>query len=128
MNYFQIFCGLVFAQGDGAATTTTDTSSPFGGMMLPLMLTMVLFYFMFMMPDRKRQKELEKQLQDLKKNDPVTTAGGICGVVVNISPGSKYVTIRIDESNNTRMKVLRTHITHIGPHEEIEEKDKKDNA
>ena len=35
---------------------------------------------------------------------------GICGIVVNISPGSKYVTVRIDETNNTRIKILRQNI------------------
>jgi preprotein translocase subunit YajC len=128
MNSFSLFCLMLFAQGDAAATPASDAGSPFSGIMLPLMLTMILFYFMFMMPDRKRQKELETQLAGLKKNDPVTTHGGICGVVVSVSPGSKYVMIRIDETNNTRMKVLRSHISQIGPHEEIEEKDKKENA
>jgi preprotein translocase subunit YajC len=128
MLNFETICWTLLAQGDAAATPAADAGSPLSSMMLPLMLTMILFYFMFMMPDRKRQKELESQLVGLKKNDSVTTAGGICGVVVSVSPGSKYVMLRIDETNNTRMKVLRSHITHIGPHEEVEEKDKKENA
>ena len=104
--------------------TTSEPTSPFSSITLPLMLTMVAFYFLFMLPDRKKQKELDKLLSSLKKNDPVTTVGGICGFVVNVVPGSKYVTIRIDESNNTRIKVLRTHISQVGPHDELEVKDK----
>jgi preprotein translocase subunit YajC len=112
----------LLAQGDAA----TAGSPLLEGMFLPLMLTMVVFYFLFMQPDRKKQKELEKQLATLKKNDPVITAGGIYGIVVNISPGSKYITLRIDESNNTRLKVLRSHITSVGPAVEAEEPEKKE--
>ena len=115
---------IFLAQAEGGDTTVPPSLA--SGMFLPLMLTMVVFYFLFMLPDRKKQKNLEKQLGGLKKNDPVTTVGGICGIVVNVSPGSKYVTLRIDESNNTRIKVLRTHISQVGPHDEIEEKEKKD--
>jgi preprotein translocase subunit YajC len=110
---------------EGAAEGGGLFSSP----MLPLLLTMLLFYFLFMLPDRKRQKELEKQLEILKKNDAVITSGGICGIVVNVAPGSKFVTIRVDESNNTKLKVLRANIAHIGNLDEAEDQDKnKDKA
>jgi preprotein translocase subunit YajC len=51
--------------------------------------------------------------ESLKKNDRVVTIGGILGVVVNTQAGSDKVTIRIDESNGTRMEVLRSAISRV---------------
>jgi preprotein translocase subunit YajC len=123
-RFTHMICLLAQDAGAPPAGAAGEATSPFSSITLPLMLTMVAFYFLFLLPDRRKQKDLEKLLSGLKKNDPVTTVGGICGIVVNISPGSKYVTIRIDESNNTRIKVLRTHISSVGPHDEVEDKEK----
>jgi preprotein translocase subunit YajC len=112
--------------GGGANGIGGIFSSP----LLPLLVIGVMFYFMLYLPDRKKRKQLEDLLGGLKKNDQVTTSGGIRGVIVNASPGAKYVTVRIDDSNNTRIRILRSHIAQIGPEDEVVEKetDKKDNA
>ena len=95
----------------------------FNNPLLPLVVIGIMFYFLLILPERKKRKELEEKLGSIKKNDPVITSGGICGVVVGAATGSKYVTVRIDDSNNTRIQVLRSHIAHIGPHDEVSEKD-----
>jgi preprotein translocase subunit YajC len=95
----------------------------FGNPMFPLLIIGVLFYFLLILPERKKRKELDAKLSELKKNDPVVTTGGIYGVIVSATPGSKDVTIRIDDNNNTRIRVLRSHIAHIGPLEKADEKD-----
>jgi preprotein translocase subunit YajC len=98
----------------------------FNNPLLPLIVIGIMFYFLLILPERKKRKELENQLGNLKKNDPVITTGGLCGVIVNANPGSKYVTVKIDESNNTKIRVLRSHIAHIGAHDEVEEKEIKE--
>ena len=52
-------------------------------------------------------------LNNLKKNDQVITAGGIYGTVVNAASGSEDITLRIDESSNTRMRVLRSAVSRV---------------
>jgi preprotein translocase subunit YajC len=47
-------------------------------------------------------------LENLKKNDRVITVGGIYGVVVNVAKGSEDITIRVDDGNNTRLRVVRS--------------------
>src|SRR5687767_5365613 len=59
---------------------------------LPFLLIGVLFYFMLIAPERKKRKEIQALLENVKKNDQVVTIGGICGTVVNAAPGSSVVT------------------------------------
>ena len=99
---------LLLAQEEPAA-------SPFGqfGSLLPFILIAVLFYFMLIRPERKKRTDTAKMLENMKKNDRVLTIGGIHGVVINVQKDSEDVTLRIDESTNTRMRVLRSAISRI---------------
>ena len=80
-------------------------------MILPFMLMIgALFYFMVLRPENKRRSEHDKMRQDLKKNDRVLTIGGIYGTVVNAHQESDEVTIKVDESSNTKLRITRTAI------------------
>jgi preprotein translocase subunit YajC len=111
---------LLVAQGAGAGGGGIFESL-FGSMMLPLLATMVLMYFLLMRPEQKKRKEMEQLLANIKKNDHVVTIGGICGTVVAASPDSKVVTVRIDDSTGTKVRVLRSAISQIGSPEEAAE-------
>lgn len=69
-----------------------------------------LFYLMVLVPERRRQAETAKRRSALKKNDRIVTTGGILGTVVNVTPESDEITIRVDDANNTKIKVLRSAI------------------
>ena len=92
----------------------------FGSMMFPLMITLVLMYFLLMRPEQRKRKEMERQLSTLKKNDHVVTVGGIAGTVVVANEGSKFITLRIDDSTGTKVRVLRSAVSHIGPADEAD--------
>jgi preprotein translocase subunit YajC len=47
-------------------------------------------------------------VQSLEKNDKVRTIGGIIGTVVDIN--GDVVTLKVDESNNTKIKVISSAI------------------
>jgi preprotein translocase subunit YajC len=96
----------------------------FNNPLLPLIVIGIMFYFLLILPERKKRKELENQLNSLKKNDRVVTTGGIVGVVVNANPGAKTVLVRVDD--NVKIEVLRSHIAHIGPLEKADEKEIKE--
>ena len=72
-----------------------------------------LFYFIVIAPERRKKSEEAKMMASLKKNDRVVTIGGLHGVVAAISEGSDVVTLKIDESGNTRVKVNRSAIGQI---------------
>lgn len=98
---------ILLAQAAG-----NDGAGFLGTMALPLVATMLLMYFLLMRPESRKRKDLEKMIAGLKKNDQVTTIGGIVGTVVQADPQSKYVTIRVDD--NTKLKMLRSAIASVG--------------
>ena len=71
---------------------------------LPFLLLVVVFYFFMIRPQMRRQKELGKYREALKKGDKVITTGGIYGRVAEIKDDhvmmeiSDNVKIRIDKS------------------------------
>src|SRR5213076_3381489 len=102
---------LLLAQGGGGGG---GFDSLLSGMMLPLMATLLLMYLFLMRPEQKKRKEMEKLLSAIKKNDHVVTIGGIFGTVVLANAGSDSVVIRVDDTNGTKLKVLRSAISRVG--------------
>jgi preprotein translocase subunit YajC len=90
------------------------------GMMLPLMIILALAYFMFVVPQKKRERELRDMVQNLKENDRVVTIGGIFGVVTNVQREADRVTIRVDEATGTKLKVGMSAIARVLTGEETE--------
>lgn len=66
---------------DAAAQAGAQPTPPQagGGLMgfLPFILIIVIFYFFMIRPQQKRQKELNKFRDELKKGDRVMTNGGL---------------------------------------------------
>lgn len=88
---------LLFAQDGGGSGLLS--------MLLPFLAIGVLFYLLLIRPQRVQQQKHQAMLEAVKKNDRVVTIGGIYGVVVNVQRESDEVTLRIDENNNTRIRV-----------------------
>jgi preprotein translocase subunit YajC len=63
----------------------------------------VVMFLMFREP-RRKQKQHQKMVQTLKKNDKIRTIGGIIGTVVDIKEDE--IVLKIDESNNTKIRVV----------------------
>ncbi len=91
-----------------------DAQGPGFDFFLPLILIIgVIFYLMIIRPQANEQRQVKDMLKNLKKNDQVLTAGGIRGTVVNVAKDSPYVTIRVDEATNTKLKMLRSAISRV---------------
>jgi preprotein translocase subunit YajC len=73
-----------------------------------LLVLFVVFVFMLFRGPRKKQQEHKKMVQSLEKNDKVRTIGGIIGTVVDIN--DDIITLKVDESNNTKIKVVTSAI------------------
>jgi len=90
------------------------------GIVVPMALMGLVFYFLMWRPESQRRAKMQELLAGLKKNDRVHTNSGIYGVVVNVQ--TKYVTLRVDENNNTKIKVLRTAVAGVvGDEDEADE-------
>jgi len=82
-------------------------------MMLPMIAIMALFYFMMIRPQKRKEQELRNQVSQLKENDRVVTIGGIYGIVTNVQRDAQRVTIRVDESNGTKLKLNMSAIARV---------------
>jgi preprotein translocase subunit YajC len=72
-------------------------------------LMFVLMYVILFRGPRKKQQQHKQMMQALAKNDKVQTIGGIIGTVVDIKDDE--ITLKIDESNNTKIKIVRSAIS-----------------
>ena len=109
---------LLLAQQDGAP----------GGLMsfLPLIAIMfVLAYFLLIRPQRREQASRRKMLEAIKKSDRVVTIGGIYGVVTNVRRDADEVTIKIDESTNTKIRLTFSSVARIVTSDDSDEKSSK---
>ena len=70
--------------------------APFLMQLLPMVLIFGIFYFLVIRPEKKKQKDHQEMVKNLKKNDEVVTSGGIHGIVVNLKETS--VVLRLDEN------------------------------
>jgi preprotein translocase subunit YajC len=77
----------------------------------PFVLVFVLMYFMLFRSPKKRQQEHSKMVAGLKKNDRIRTIGGILGTVLDVR--DEEIVIKIDESNNTKMRVVPSAIAAV---------------
>jgi preprotein translocase subunit YajC len=101
------FWTTILAQGD-----QTQQGPPGWAMYLP-MIVLGLMVVMFFRTSSKQRRELQKALAALKKNDRVVTSGGIIGVVVALKDNEDEVTLKVDDTSNTRIRVLKSSVVRI---------------
>ncbi|BBO34976.1 preprotein translocase subunit YajC [Lacipirellula parvula] len=106
------------AAADG--TAAEQPGSPFGSLLVPLSLIMVLFYFVILRPQKAKDQQFKSLLDSLKETDRVVTIGGIHGVVTNVqrNPDGAIVTIRVDESTGAKIRVGASAIARVLTDEE----------
>lgn len=102
-----LFAGQVPEKADGAQPVPQPTGGGELLSMLPMMLIIgVMFYFLIIRPQRVEQSKRDERLKALKKNDKVVTIGGIIGVISNIEPDGREITLLVNDT--TRIRFLRT--------------------
>jgi preprotein translocase subunit YajC len=104
-DHFTMLC--VIAQGD--APVGPNPLIQF----LPFILLIVAFWFLLIAPQRRKQKDHERMISELKPGDKVITAGGIFGTIT-VAKKDRFQ-IKVDD--NTRIDVLRSSIQARQPSE-----------
>lgn len=74
--------------------------------LLFFLLIIVVFYFFMIRPQMKRQKELRKYREALKKGDKVITTGGIYGRVSEIKDDH----VMMEIADNVKIKIDKSAI------------------
>ncbi|WP_020468284.1 preprotein translocase subunit YajC [Zavarzinella formosa] len=72
-----------------------------------------LMFLMFMRASTKQKRELQNALSAMKKNDKVVTSGGIIGVIVAIKENEDEITLKVDDTTNSRIRVLKSSVVKI---------------
>jgi len=102
-------------QTDGQTTTTVPDNPPAGpagqqrspsllaSPLVFVLIMIVMMYFLMFRGPRKQQQQHKQMVQSLKKNDKVRTIGGILGTIVDVR--GDEVVLKVDESNNTKIRV-----------------------
>lgn len=65
---------------------------------LPFILILVIFYFLVIVPQRKRQQEMQALINSIKVGDKIVTGGGLVGKVIEAN--EKTLTIRSADKSN----------------------------
>lgn len=94
-----------------ASQAAPQRKSPTIVSFLPLVLIFVIMYLLLFRGPRKKQQRHKKMVQSLQKNDRVRTIGGIFGTVIDVR--DDVITLKVDESNNTKIKVTSGAISSV---------------
>ena len=73
----------------------------------------MLFYFLMIRPQRREQSRRVQMLGGVKKNDRVVTIGGVYGVVANVNREADEVTLKVDETTNTKLRITLSSIARV---------------
>lgn len=76
--------------------------------LIPLIFVFVIFYFLLIRPQKTKEKEHQKVLSNLNKNEEVVTSSGIHGTIVNVK--DKTVILRVDD--NTKIEIEKNCIAY----------------
>ena len=77
---------------------------------LPMILIFVVFWFMLIRPQRKKDKEAQQMLKNLKVGDRICTIGGIYGTIIRIK--DDVLTVEVGDAK-TQMVFARWAVKNI---------------
>ena len=80
--------------------------------MIMIVAMIVIFYFFMIRPQSKKQKEIKKAREAMKRGDKVITAGGIFGTIDSINDANGTMLIKV--ADGVTIKVARDQVYPAG--------------
>jgi preprotein translocase subunit YajC len=111
-----MFTELAYAQA-GAPGGQAPAFLQFG----PLIIIFALAYVLLIRPQRQQERQHRTMLSNLKRNDEVTTTGGIHGRIVSLTDA----VVTLEVAPNVRLRVERSQIKGQAKPPGAEDKDRK---
>jgi preprotein translocase subunit YajC len=102
---------LLFLQ---APAQTGGGIGGFIGPLLPMILIFAVFYFLIIVPQRRRQRELQATIANLKAGDRIVTSGGIIATVTAVRDTSLIVR----SADKTMLEIARSSVAGMQAEEE----------
>jgi preprotein translocase subunit YajC len=82
--------------------------------MLPWLLIVGVFYVLIIMPQRRRQRELQETIANLKAGDRVVTTGGIIGTITAV----RETSLLLRSADKSIIEVARSAVAGLQSEEE----------
>lgn len=98
MNWLTLATGGAGAQGGSSF-----------GFMFVILATFAIFYFILIRPQQKKQKQLQKTIEALKKGDRIMTTGGIFGTIAGI----KDTILVLKIADDVKIEMLKTSVASL---------------
>ena len=95
---------IFFANGGQAAPGVSQFP-----LLFVILATFAIFYFILIRPQQRKQKQLQKMIEALKKGDRVMTNGGIFGTVAGLK--DNIVVLKI--ADDVKIEVLKTAVASV---------------
>jgi preprotein translocase subunit YajC len=97
----QLLASTAYAQGAAAPAGPSTLEV----LVMPMGFLLIM-YFLMIKPQQKKAKEQAEMIKNLKVGDEIVTSGGIIGKIRTVADA--FVTM---ESNNSSLRILKTHIS-----------------
>jgi preprotein translocase subunit YajC len=104
---------IILADDPQGAPPQGGPPGPFGNIMFPVMIAFAVFMIFTLRSKSRENKEMQNLLSKVKKNDKVITRAGIIGVVVAVKETEDEVTLRVDDTTNSRIRVQKSSIVTV---------------
>ena len=99
-----------------AAIILEGNMSAFLIQLAPIFAIFGVFYFLVIMPQKRRQRELQAMVANLKAGDRIVTSGGIIATVTSV----RDTTLLIRSADKSMLEISRASVA--GFHGELEQK------
>ncbi|MDD4910050.1 MAG: preprotein translocase subunit YajC [Candidatus Omnitrophica bacterium] len=76
---------------------------------IPLILIFLVFYFLLIKPQKQKEKEHQKMIHGLERNNEVVTTGGVHGTIVGVK--EKTFILRVDE--NVKIEIEKSAVASL---------------
>lgn len=106
--------GVLLAQATQPTSTGPAAMSGaevFFRQILPLLLPIAIIWWFMLRGQSREKRKYQEMINAIKRNDRVQTIGGIIGTVVDLRDNE--VTLKVDESNNVKIRFVRGAIKEV---------------
>lgn len=95
-----------------------DPSSGGLGWVFPILILFIVFFLMIQ-PQRKREKERKRMVQEIGRGDHIVTIGGIHGEIISLTDDEMI--LEVDNQKGTTLKMSRSAISRVVRDDEADE-------
>ncbi len=103
------YLSAIFAQAAApAAPAATGNPAPGGNLfqlVIWIFMILVIMWVFFVLPKKNQAKQMQKLVDNLKKNDRVMTYSGIIGTIYSVDKEQNEVVLKVDDNTKIRFSL-----------------------